>query len=228
VVLQAAEARRSPEREAMHACGILVVLVAGARVLCERAGWRDLAGAAAIVVGVGMLAWGAPRGSEVAISDTALGAVAGALAIAALVPSLLGRRCGRLTLMICAGLGFAGANMAVKGISEHIATHTYLAAGWYLAIAGVGATLGVLNQMSAFQRHRAVEVVPVTFALPIFLPIVLSLGVLREHWAAAALAGAPFAIGGALLLAGRAAIARAAPVTRIVRAAAGCARPSPA
>lgn len=205
----------------VHILGILLVLAAGTRILGERVSRREAAGAAAILVGMAMLAWGAPPGPERAVSEAALAGAAGGLAIVSFLPYALGRRCGRLTLMICAGLGFAGANMAVKGISDHLGNHEYLGAAWFLAIAAVASTIGVLNQMSAFQRYRAIEVVPITFALPNFVPMLLALVVLREHWGSAALAGAPFAIGGALLLVGTAAVARAAPVTRLIRQAAG-------
>ncbi len=208
----------------VHACGILLVLLAGVRLLKERIDTSDIVGATAIVVGLAIIAWGSPTGADPAVSVAALlGSTTGLVAVA-LAPSLLGARCGRLPLMVCSGLGFAGANMAVKGFSETIEHGHYALAGVYITLAALGSMIGVLNQMAAFQRHRATEVVPITFAIPTFLPAVLAVGVLREDWASAALSGAPFAVGALLLVLGTAAVARAAPVTRLARGAAiGCA-----
>ncbi len=205
----------------VHACGILLVLLAGVRLLKERVHTVDYVGAATIVAGLAMISWGSPTGVDPAVSVAALlGATAG-LVLAAFTPYVLGESCGRLPLMISAGLGFAGANMAVKGFSDNIGAHPdYLLAAGYLALAAIGSTIGVLNQMAAFQRHRAAEVVPITFALPTFLPAVIAIGVLREHWGTAALSGAPFAIGGVLLVLGTAAVARPRPVARIASGAA--------
>lgn len=124
----------------------------------------------AIILGVGIVAWGSPAGADAEISDPALAGAALALTMLSVMPFLLGRRCGRVTLIMSAALGFAAANMAVKGFSDHLGAHGYLIALGYLAIAAVGSIVGVTNQMSAFQRYRAVEVVPMTFAVPIFSP----------------------------------------------------------
>lgn len=199
----------------VHACGLVLVLAAGARFMRERVGLAELVGVAAIVAGLGFVAWGAPSGHDPAISTGALFGVTGALVALAFVPFMLGNRCGRLVLIFSAGIGFAGANLAVKGFSDQLAAHHYPLAAAYLTAAAVASIVSVLTQMTAFQRHRAVEVVPVTFAVPIFLPVALGLLVLQEHWATAALAGAPFAIGAALLLGGTAAVTRSAPVVRV-------------
>jgi drug/metabolite transporter (DMT)-like permease len=204
----------------VHALGLLVVLAAGVRFMRERVSAVELAGVAAIIVGLGMVAWGSPVGADTEISDAALAGMSIALTLVSFTPFVIGRRCGRSVLILSAALGFAGANLAVKGFSDHLGTHGYLIALGYLAIAAVGSIVGVLNQMSAFQRHRAVEVVPITFAIPTFLPAVLGLLVLHEHWATAAMAGAPFAAGGFLLAMGTATLGRAGAVTSIASAAA--------
>lgn len=203
----------------VHACGLLLVLAAGVRFLRERIGAPELIGVATIVVGLGLVAWGAPTGNDPAISNTALFAATGVMIALALLPFVLGERCGRLALIFAAGIGFAGANLAVKGFSGELAVHHYLMAAVYMAATAVASLASLLTQMTAFQRHRAVEVVPVTFAVPIFLPVAVGMLVLHEHWARAALAGAPFAVGALLLLAGTAAVTRSAPVCRMAHAA---------
>jgi drug/metabolite transporter (DMT)-like permease len=201
----------------VHAFGLLLVLAAGVRFLRERVGPAEMIGVAAIVAGLGLVAWGAPSGRDPAISNAALFGATGSMVLLAFLPYLLGSRCGRLTLIFTAGIGFAGANMAVKGFSDQLGAHHYLVAATYLAAAAVGSIVSVLSQMTAFQRHRAVEVVPVTFAVPIFLPVLLGIVVLHERWATAALSGAPFAIGATLLLIGTAAVTRTAAVIGVAR-----------
>jgi len=203
----------------VHACGLLLVLAAGVRFLRERIGTPELIGVATIVVGLGLVAWGAPTGNDPAISNAALFSATGAMIALALVPFVLGERCGRMVLIFAAGLGFAAANLAVKGFSGELAAHHYLMAAMYMVATAIGSIASLLTQMTAFQRHRAVEVVPITFAVPIFLPVAVGMLVLHEHWARAALAGGPFAVGAALLLAGTAAVTRSAPVCRMAHAA---------
>lgn len=141
--------------------------------------------------------------------------------VVAFLPYALGSRCGRPLLMVCAGVGFAAANMAVKGLTDELAQHAYLPAAGYLLAAAIGSTGGVLSQMTPFERYSAVEVVPITFAEPNFMPMALAVLVLHETWGRAALAGAPFAVGGLALLLGTAAVARANPAAQLMRNATG-------
>lgn len=204
----------------VQACGLLLILVAGARLMDERVGAVELAGVLGILVGVGMVAWGAPATSDRAVSEAAFAGATLLLIVSAFAPVALGQRCGRLTLMLCAGFGFAGANLAVKGFTDHLGAHQYVAAGAYLAASGVGSTAAMLAQMTAFQRHRAVEVVPITFVIPNFLPVLVAVFVLQERWSTAAFAGAPFVAGCTVLALGTLALSRAGPVLDIARRAA--------
>lgn len=196
----------------VQACGLLLLLAAGARMFREHVRLADLAGVLALVAGLVLATWGAPRGKDPPTSEAALAATAGALLALALIPYLFRERCGRRALILSAAIGFAGANLAVKGISHDLTVHDYAIAVAYLAAAGLASTVGVLSQMTAFQRHRAVDVVPLTFSIPVFLPVLLGLVVLREKWATAAAGGLPFAIGGGLLLVGTLVVSRSAPV----------------
>jgi len=202
-----------------HTAGLLLVLGAGARILHERVRWSELRGVVAIIVGLAILAWGSPSGSDSAVSPGLLGGVTAALLGVAVVPYII-RHCGRATLILSSGVGFAAANLAVKGFSDQLGRGHYGPAVGYLAAAAVGSIAAVLSQMTAFQRYRAVDVVPVTFALPIFLPTVLGIFILNEHWGTAAFAGAPFAVGAVLLALGTVVLTRAAPVVDITRQAA--------
>jgi drug/metabolite transporter (DMT)-like permease len=205
----------------VHATGLLVVLAAGVRMLRERIGAAESGGVLAIITGIAMLAWGAPPGRDRETNQAAYAGVTALLVAVELLPFLLRGRSGRATLLLCAGAGFAAVNVAVKGFSDHVDTQEYAVAVGYLAVAAFASLTALLTQATAFQRHPAVDVVPVIFALTNFLPVVLGLLVLDEHWGKAALAGVPFAVGACLLLVGTGALARAKPVVGVMRQAAG-------
>jgi drug/metabolite transporter (DMT)-like permease len=206
----------------VHAFGLLLVLLVGAQVLKERVGAAGMVGVGAIVAGIGLVAWGAPPGDDHAVSQAALFAATIMVVLLAFVPLGLGTRCGKLTLMVCSSLGFAGANLAVKGFTGELTAGHYPLAVAYLALAALGSTVGTLGQMTAFQRYRAVEVVPMTFVIPIFVPLLLANLVLSEHWSAAPSAGLPFALGAFVVLVGTCTLARLRPVVTVAqRAAAG-------
>lgn len=204
----------------VHACGLLLALTAGARVLHERSSSFALAGTGVIVGGLAMVAWGAPTGTDRAVNELTLASCTALLTLLAFAPYVSRAGRNRVALMLCAGLGFAAANMAVKGFSDDLVQHGLIAAA-YLSAAAVASTAGLLSQMTAFQRHAAVQVVPVTFAVPNFLPVALAAFVLHERWASAPLAGAAFALGALLLLAGTVTVARTRAVASVVRSAAG-------
>lgn len=199
----------------IHAGGLLLLLVAGIVLLDEPVGRPDIAGAAAIVAGLGIVAWGAPAGSDLPISQAAFAAVVALLLVISLAPYPIRERCGRVVLMLSAALGFTCANLAVKGISVALGGHHWAVAAGYLAAAAISSSAAVLSQMTAFQRRRAIEVLPLTYAIPIFLPALLGLFLLHEHWRTAPFSGAPFAVGAALLILGTLAVARSQAVVDI-------------
>jgi drug/metabolite transporter (DMT)-like permease len=199
----------------LHACGLLLLLAAGVRILSERVHRPEVAGAGAIAVGIAVVSWGSPRGTDVPTSQIAFAMVALGLLVVALAPYAIRAQRGRKALTLSAAIGFAAANLAVKGVSDGIARHHWLFALAYLALAGLGSLVGVLSQMTAFQRHRAVGVVQLTFSIPTFLPALLGLLVLRERWASAPDGGLPFALGIVALIAGTAVVSRSSPVARL-------------
>lgn len=206
----------------IHAGGLLLLLIAGVVLLDERVRAADLAGAAAILAGLAIISWGAPRGtSDLAVSQAAFATVVAVLLVVSLSPYPVRDRCGRVVLMLSAALGFTCANLAVKGISDALAQHNWAVAIGYLAAAAVSSSVGVLSQMTAFQRHRAIQVLPMTYAIPIFLPALLGLFLLRQKWGTAPYGGGAFAVGALVLLAGTVTVARSQSVVDISRRAAG-------
>jgi drug/metabolite transporter (DMT)-like permease len=198
------------------AAGLLVLLALGVRTLGERVGPPEVLGVAAMIAGIGAVAWGAPEHVETHRRGIAVLLVVAGLALGAVSPWLL--RAARiatpsLVLMLASGSGFAASNVATKLGSDDFGLH-HVANGlaWSVVVVVTG-VVAVLAQMTAFQVSRATVVIPVGFAVQTFLPIVLEPLFLRER-AEALLDGAILA-GLALLLVGTVLIARSEGVAEL-------------
>jgi len=179
------------------AVGLLLLLWIGSRTLGERVGPHEWIGVVSIIVGVALVAAGAPAHTETHRSILACAAVVAGLSIPGLVPFVVrGTRLdSALLVMVASGTGFAATNVATKLMSDDIGSRDFAGA---LVWAAVGLGMGVaatLTGMTAFQRRPATIVVPLTTAVQTFLPILLEPLFLREKWASAPLAGAPILAG---------------------------------
>lgn len=192
------------------AVGLLLLLAIGSRVFDESVGVVGFIGVLAIIGGVGLVAWGAPAHSEAHRGGVTVLGVAVFLAVLSLLPFALKhtRWDSATILMIAAGAGFAGTNVATKLLSDDIGLgHWVQAASW----GAFGLALGVaatITGMSAFQRRRATIVVPFTTSVQTFLPLLLEPLFLKEHWASAEYDGVPILIGVVLALVGTVLITR--------------------
>jgi drug/metabolite transporter (DMT)-like permease len=197
--------------------GLVVLLAIGTRVLGERASRAELAGVAAIGCGIALLGVGAPAHNEELRSLTSGIAVLGVLALLALAPfALRGSRFDTaMVVIVASALGFGATNIATKLLTdEGTASHFAAAAAWgAVALAlGVAATV---SEMTALQRRRATTVIPISFGLQTFLPVMIEPLYLRERWETAALVGIPLAMGLALVLAGSVVLTRARSVSEL-------------
>ena len=204
------------------AIGLVIVLVAGERLLGESVGLAERAGVAAIIGGVALVSWGAPSHTEAHRGAVAVVSVAGGLSLVALAPfALRATRFDRAMLAIVAsGCGFGVANIATKLLGDDFPDHLTNAFVW----AVVGVVMGVaatVTGMTAFQRAAATIVVPVSTAVQTFVPIVLEPLFLRERWGSARLDGVPLAAGLALALVGCVLVARSRAVSGLLASAAG-------
>ena len=199
------------------AAGLVVLVALGARVLGERVTRGELAGIAAIGLGIGLLAWGAPAHNESLRSDAGAISVMAVLTILAVAPFVLrgGRLDSAMLVIVASALGFGATNIATKLLSDDVAaSHWILAAAW----GGVAAAVGVaatVTEMTALQRRRATTVIPISFGLQTFLPILIEPLYLREDWGTVALVGVPLATGLALVLAGSVALTRTRSVSEL-------------
>lgn len=196
------------------ASGLLLLLWLGATRLGEKPGRRELAAVAAIVIGIGGVAWASP---ERATDHAGAGAIALALVLVALpvaLPYLLRKPLrgapNRLALLatLSAGCGYAWTAIASKLLTDELAAGTVLVGALWLATAAASESLALLSEMSALQRRPATHVAPMMFAVQVLVPVVLAPLIFSESWASTPLGGAALvafiatSIAGTVLLAG--------------------------
>jgi drug/metabolite transporter (DMT)-like permease len=183
--------------EPILACGLLVLIAVGTRLLGERPTVDVVAGVIAIIAGTALIAWGAPPHSEQHRGPVAVVVVMALLVGLSLVPFLL--RGTRLDTALVPNLGsacgFAATNVAAKLMADDIGGNHYPEAVAWLFVAGFAGIAATISGMTALQRRPATTVVPISTAVQTFLPVALEPLFLTESWRAAEL-------GGALLLAG--------------------------
>jgi drug/metabolite transporter (DMT)-like permease len=200
------------------ASGLLLLLWLGATRLGERPGRRELLAVAAIVLGIGGLAWAAP---ERTTDHAGAGAITLALilvAVPVLLPYLLRKPLGRRTVLLgllatfSAGCGYAWTAIASKLLTDELAAGALLVAALWLATAAASEGLALLSEMSALQGRPATQVAPVMFAVQVLVPVGLAPLIFGESWAQTPLDGAALAafvavtIAGTMLLAGSPAV----------------------
>ncbi len=192
------------------AVGLLLLLAIGARVFDEKVGAVGFAGVLAIIGGVGLVAWGAPAHAETHRGGGTVLGVAILLTALSVLPFALRRTSwdSSTLLMIAAGAGFAGTNVATKLLSDDIGLgHWLQATSWGALGLGLGIA-ATITGMSAFRRRRATIVVPFTTSVQTFLPLLLEPFFLKEDWASASYDGVPILVGVVVALAGTVLITR--------------------
>jgi drug/metabolite transporter (DMT)-like permease len=197
--------------------GLIVLLVLGVRLLHERVGLREIAGAVMIAGAIAAVGWSAPahtpgftRAGEVA--------VIAALAIAAAAPYALRAlgRAGGLATSISAGFGWAAVGLATALIDEAVAQrHWQVAVYWGVGV-GAASWSALLAEMTALQAWPATRSIPVVFGIEMVVPAAL-LPLLTStrpgHVLSFAAALAVACAGAAVLGSSRAVARAAAPLT---------------
>jgi drug/metabolite transporter (DMT)-like permease len=195
-----------------------LVLLGVARIrLREQVGWFEALGALAIVGGVAVVVWAAPRHTVKHLGPGRLAApllVVGGLAVAAYVFGRLRPRMA-LSLVIGAGLAYAWVDFVNKLLAGALSGgHLGFAALWLVAILGLGA-LAFLEETTALQRRPAVTVAPVIGAIHDPLPVLMALWSGVAVWGPAAHRVAPLIGGLAVIAAGAAILGRSKAVAKI-------------
>ena len=197
--------------------GLVILLVLGARLLGEPVGRREVAGVAAIVVGVAVLGWVAPAHTG---SFTHFGrdVVIVWLAVVLAAPYLLrvSGRAGGLATSVAAGLGWGWVGLGTALLDDALGDRRWLvvlAWGVCIAAASWGA---LLAEMTALQAWAATRAVPVAFALEMAAPAAAAPAL--THQGAGPLHGVPFALALAVACAGAGLLGASRPVARAVAA----------
>jgi drug/metabolite transporter (DMT)-like permease len=202
----------------MLVAGLLVLLVLGVRTLSETVNAASVAGVILVIIGIALIAWGAPVGTEAQRSLGRVVAVVSLVAAASFVPFLLRSRRGEPAMAVILGsaLGFGANSIAIKLLSDDLKAGHYFIAGVWLAVAAGTALAALVSEMTALQLRPATVVVPISFATQTFIPIVLAPLFLQEHWSSAEASGIPLLAGLLLVLVGGVAIARTPAVSFLV------------
>lgn len=198
--------------------GLVVLLVLGVTVLHERVGAREFAGVGAIAVAVGTLGWAAPTETG-AFTPTGAWLVGFGALMLAPMPLVLrwSGGVGGLATSLAAGLAWSWVALATALLDVSIADRRLVWAIVWAAAAAAVSFGGLLAEMTSLQSWPATRAIPLAFGLEMVLPAVLQPPLTHgsvPHPGAFAAALA-LACGGAVLLGGSRAVARAAvPLTK--------------
>lgn len=201
--------------EPLLACGLLVLLAVGVRMLGERPGPGVFAGVAAIIAGTALIAWGAPPHTEIHRGPVAVVVVMSALVGVSLVPFALrrARQGGAMIPNLGSACGFAATNVAAKLLADDLGGGHYPQAVGWLCVAAFAGVAATISGMTALQRAPATTVVPISTAVQTFLPVALEPLFLTESWRAAELGGGALLVGILVMALGTVLVARARSVS---------------
>lgn len=204
--------------EPLLACGLLLLLVLGSRLLDERISGAVLLGVLAIIAGTALIAWGAPAHNEHHRGGGAVVAVMAALVLVSLIPfAVRGTRFDTaLVPNLGSACGFAATNVAAKLMADNLGAEHYPRAGAWLAVAAFAGIAATITGMTALQRRPATTVVPISTAVQTFLPVALEPLFLTESWGSAELGGAALLLGLATMAIGTVLVSRTRAVAKLV------------
>lgn len=161
------------------ALGLVLLLVLGHTVLGERAGRREMLGAAGVILGVSLLVLAAPErgggGNSTALAVACV--VLGALAVA---PFAL--RAQRAPALIAAtACADALAALAINEVSGALSPLQAVALAW-AALAAAAGIAALASEAAALQRATVATVGPAVLAGQVAIPVVLAPLVAGDRW----------------------------------------------
>jgi hypothetical protein len=192
------------------AAELLVLMVAGERMLGERPGPYEYRAVVAIVIGVIGAGLFAPANTTETAAHWKVAlvlALVGALSLLPYALRVLGRSIAGLTIF-CAGCAFAWSGIATKLAANDFKLGTVAIALLWTASTALASGVGTLSEMSSLQARPAIQVAPVVFVTQTVIPVIVAPLLFGEHFDATPLNGWPLVASLALLVAGAAALAR--------------------
>jgi drug/metabolite transporter (DMT)-like permease len=203
------------------ASGLVLLLFLGVTRLGETPGRREYGSVAAIVVGVGGIAWAAPERTTSNAGAVPIAIALGLVAIPIVAPYVLrGWRGAAGTLaVIAAGFGYAWTAIASKLLTDELSAGSLLVAVVWLATAAASEGLALLSEMSALGRRPATRVAPVMFAVQVVVPVILAPLIFEESWSDTPGGGAALVVSILLILAGVVALAGSRAVGAVIESA---------
>jgi hypothetical protein len=200
------------------AVGLVLLLWLGVTRLGEKPGRREYGAVAAIVIGVGGIAWAAPARTT---SDAGAVPIAIALALVTIpvvAPYLVRGRAGAAGTLavIAAGFGYAWTAIASKLLTDQLSAGSILVAAIWLATAAASEGLALLSEMSALGRRPATRVAPMMFAIQVTVPVILAPLIFDESWSGTPGGGAGIVASVLLVLAGVIALAGSEAVGAVI------------
>ena len=192
------------------AAGLLVLLVAGERMLGERPGRYEYCAVLAIVIGVVGAGLFAPSNTTATAAPWKIAVVLSAVGALALLPYALRafhHPVAGLTIF-CAGCGFAWSGIATKLAANDLSTGYVLTGLVWAASTALASGVGTLSEMSSLQSRPAIQVAPVVFVTQTVIPVIVAPVLFGEYFDTTPLGGWPLIASLAVLVAGAAALAR--------------------
>jgi drug/metabolite transporter (DMT)-like permease len=186
------------------ASGLVLLLWLGVTRLGETPGRREYGAVAAIVIGVGGIAWAAPERTTSNAGAVPIAIALGLVAIPIVAPYLVRGRPGAAGTLaiVAAGFGYAWTAIASKLLTDELSAGSLLVAVVWLATAAASEGLALLSEMSALGRRPATRVAPVMFAVQVVVPVILAPLIFEESWSATPGGGAALVVAILLVLVG--------------------------
>jgi len=203
------------------ASGLVLLLFLGVTRLGETPGRREYGAVAAIVIGVGGIAWAAPERTTSNAGTVPIAIALGLVAIPMFAPYVLrGWRNAAGTLaVVAAGFGYAWTAIASKLLTDELSAGSLIVAAVWLATAAASEGLALLSEMSALGRRPATRVAPVMFAVQVVVPVILAPLIFGESWSGTPGDGAALVVAILLVLVGVVSLAGSKAVGAVIESA---------
>src|ERR1700742_1668936 len=200
------------------ASGLVLLLFLGVTRLGETPGRREYGTVAAIVVGVGGIAWAAPERTTSNAGAVPIAIALGLVAIPIVAPYVLrGWRNAAGTLAgVAAGFGYAWTAIASKLLTDELSAGSIAVAAIWLATAAASEGIALVSEMSALGRRPATRVAPVMFAVQVIVPVILAPLIFEESWSDTPGGGAGLVVAILLILSGVIALAGSQAVGAVI------------